>query len=175
MADYAGKGPLPDRLRGSASGRSIMAEQERDDALAGSASLVATLKGWQDLYDEGKWSDKDLADAVMHLDVDAEGEPGEILTLRQEVIRLTLTAPKPEDDERLKLLRGSEQAWREVAEDYLARAETAEKQVEELRTAVSKVAADLWKQADIHDSSTFYYADCANRLDIALAASEAQE
>ena len=52
--------------------------------LPGEASLAATLLGWQWLWDGGSLTDAALISNVMHLDIDTEGEPGELLTLRAE-------------------------------------------------------------------------------------------
>lgn len=51
----------------------------------GPVSLVATLLDFQELYDSGQWDEARLGAAVMHLDVEAEGEPGEIRELRKRI------------------------------------------------------------------------------------------
>jgi hypothetical protein len=52
------------------------------------SSLTATLLGFQELYDSGLWDDSRLASAVMHLDIDSEGEAGEIARLREDIAEL---------------------------------------------------------------------------------------
>lgn len=58
------------------------------DEVAASNSLRATIKQWQGLWDDDVWDDAKLAAEIMHLDVDAEGEPGEIITLRETIARV---------------------------------------------------------------------------------------
>ena len=82
--------PIPDHwpewLMGAA--LEVVRVVEQQSGTEGEPSLLATVKGWQELWDEGQWTDDDLVTAVMHLDVDTEGEPGELLRLRDELARL---------------------------------------------------------------------------------------
>jgi hypothetical protein len=78
-----------------------------DQQLPDHSSLVATLVGWQELFDNGTWDEGRLVDAVMHLDVEAEGEPGEILKMRADATQhfFDLRNVEAERDQALEALR----------------------------------------------------------------------